>query len=644
MKFRAALLCLLSSTSDAAFVLPSITVDGVVFQQPLNQSSTITQEQIEQGQYQSMADLLEQESSLQLNDIHGRDGQEISMQGFASNQVLIVKDGIPVNTGRVYNLEAMSLDDIAEVKIIRGAASAKYGNQAMGGVIEVTSKGYQGDQYNLTLDATSYLQHYTIDAPLWLNQQRIVGAVKTQIAGQIVNLSGHYQSLFGATRDRALYQEDAPRGQRWKIAADVTSKLSEHQTLAVSLNVNGHSLARPRSQGTGVFSVPFSYGDDELSLQGNLKHVTKFGGWTLGSLINAQRSEFVSDQDAIRTEALEQQRQAQFDALQLQQDARNTVNGWIVDAGYQISHEAFEQSQNKVNQPTMVEVPRSEQTLASAYLQGNRLIGDTEVQLGSRIQQTQQAAIIAPKLNAEHIFFLPNGDELTAALAFGKGYRVANLKERFYLFDHSQFGYQVLGNADLLSEQVWSTQGALTWQGLQQSLELNVFYNAATDLIVTAEATEAAPTAPGVQTFQYQNVDQARLYGANISHKWQLNNSLALNNSYQYLDARILGSNTFIPQRAKHSASSQLSWRFAPTWFWLTSLNYTGKQWVDTDNTAQSPDWWNLRAVLSKQFNEQYEMSISANNLLNQYQPIGSSNDLRPTSGTSISLKLDASW
>ncbi len=32
---------------------------------------------------------------------------------------------------------------------------------------------------------------------------------------------------------------------------------------------------------------------------------------------------------------------------------------------------------------------------------------------------------------------------------YGQGYRVPNLKERHYLFDHSSLGYMVLGNPDL---------------------------------------------------------------------------------------------------------------------------------------------------------------------------------------------------
>ena len=60
-----------------------------------------------------------------------------------SSRVLVLKDGLPLNTtyiGSVNFWGVMSVEDIEKIEIVRGASSALYGSSAMGGVINIITR------------------------------------------------------------------------------------------------------------------------------------------------------------------------------------------------------------------------------------------------------------------------------------------------------------------------------------------------------------------------------------------------------------------------------------------------------------------------------------------------------------------------
>lgn len=66
----------------------------------------------------------------------------VSLRGSASNQVLVLLDGVPVNsplTGGA-DLSAISLDGVERVTVLQGVQSARYGPRALGGVILVEGR------------------------------------------------------------------------------------------------------------------------------------------------------------------------------------------------------------------------------------------------------------------------------------------------------------------------------------------------------------------------------------------------------------------------------------------------------------------------------------------------------------------------
>jgi outer membrane receptor for ferrienterochelin and colicins len=81
-----------------------------------------------------------------------KDGYNIQMQGFDGDHVLVLIDGQPIvsPTGSSADLDQIPASNIAQIEIIRGAASVMYGSAAMGGVINIIT--HKSDQPSLQLD------------------------------------------------------------------------------------------------------------------------------------------------------------------------------------------------------------------------------------------------------------------------------------------------------------------------------------------------------------------------------------------------------------------------------------------------------------------------------------------------------------
>jgi vitamin B12 transporter len=72
----------------------------------------------------------------------------VFIRGTNSNQVLVLRDGIPINDpgvpGGAFNFGVDTLDDVERIEIIRGPMSGLYGSGAIGGVINIITRHRAG--------------------------------------------------------------------------------------------------------------------------------------------------------------------------------------------------------------------------------------------------------------------------------------------------------------------------------------------------------------------------------------------------------------------------------------------------------------------------------------------------------------------
>jgi len=143
---------LASENTNQIFSLDEIVVIASKYPERVLDSvasvEVITEEEIKAAQAENLADILSIASGLEINDYGDAGGiKSISIRGSSAEQVLILLDGRPMNdpqTGQI-DLGQIPASIIEKIEIYRGPASAVYGANALGGVINILTKKDEGE-------------------------------------------------------------------------------------------------------------------------------------------------------------------------------------------------------------------------------------------------------------------------------------------------------------------------------------------------------------------------------------------------------------------------------------------------------------------------------------------------------------------
>jgi iron complex outermembrane receptor protein len=113
--------------------------------------TVVSRAEIEASGARSLADLLRTRAGVHVSDLYG-DGTSatIDMRGFgatANSNTLVLVDGRPLNNASDIgglDLSLVNLDNVERVEIVQGSAGTLYGNQAVGGLIHIVTRGTPG--------------------------------------------------------------------------------------------------------------------------------------------------------------------------------------------------------------------------------------------------------------------------------------------------------------------------------------------------------------------------------------------------------------------------------------------------------------------------------------------------------------------
>lgn len=110
--------------------------------------TVITSEDIEKSPAHSADELLRELAGVTVRHYQGilssSTTNSVTMRGLVGTEgrVLILRDGVPINDsyGGAVEWNEVDVDDIERIEVVRGAGSALYGSNAMGGVINIITK------------------------------------------------------------------------------------------------------------------------------------------------------------------------------------------------------------------------------------------------------------------------------------------------------------------------------------------------------------------------------------------------------------------------------------------------------------------------------------------------------------------------
>ncbi len=152
--------------SQTATEVPAVLVSAVRTEQSILTTpasiTIITRQQIEDSGARHVVDVLRGQGGVQTNDLYG-DGSRISvgMRGFnetASSNTLILIDGRRLNNPDIASpdLNSVALEDVERIEIVQGSAGVLFGDQAVGGVINIITSKPGALKHLLKLSIGSY--------------------------------------------------------------------------------------------------------------------------------------------------------------------------------------------------------------------------------------------------------------------------------------------------------------------------------------------------------------------------------------------------------------------------------------------------------------------------------------------------------
>jgi len=170
-------------------------------------TTIITAEDIAASGKTSLADVLEDVAGVQFRSVAGPEQAQINMRGFGENsfgRVLVLLDGKRLNRMDMQGIQWLSvpLQSVDRIEVVRGGNSVLYGNSAVGGVINIITRGpVREKEFSSTVLFGGHISK--IYGWSQINQQQIRAGLGTD--GYDLDVNFEHQSTDGY-RERTAFE------------------------------------------------------------------------------------------------------------------------------------------------------------------------------------------------------------------------------------------------------------------------------------------------------------------------------------------------------------------------------------------------------------------------------------------------------
>ena len=513
------------------YELQPIVVTATRTPQPLGETganvSVLSGEEIRRSSALHLGEALGTIPGVSIGEYGGL-GQNValSLRGSTAGQVLVLVDGVPVNDLQLggLDLNQLCLDNIDRVEMIRGAASALYGADAMGGVVNVITP--QAPLSGVT-SAVSYRQG---DHGL----ERITGRLARPVGKRF---SVH---LLGSKTDYDGFRENSDySGQHFD--ARLSYRLGTAGQLAYITRYYEADLGVP---GMVELPTPLSRQRDEswhhtLSFQ-----ISPGPGHDLRTLVYRQNSRQAFDNPDWFIEA---DHKRWLHGAELQHSF-SSLGAHAVTWGGEVQHRRLDSSENG----------RHDLNRGAIFAQDEMAIGSSlRARLAARYDYHQGFDDqINPGLTMTWLF--RRAGSLFVSLK--RAYRAPTFNDLYwpeaqydYDFD-GQYDYGESGNPDIKPERSVSAQMGLRGRIGSLRGDLCLFHRRVEDLIQWDDIDNSYAYGYWMPV----NTDRSRIQGLEAHIEADLLRNLEGSLAYTYLDARDRETDLLLPYQPHHQISAHL--------------------------------------------------------------------------------------
>jgi len=458
-------------------------------------------------------------------------GNNMRIRGLNSRYILFLVDGermVSEGAGGNINLNQIDFNNIERIEIVNEAASALYGSNAVGGVINIITKN---PIHKFEAGANGSYQNYNtkkFQVNVGSNQKKLsirANAFRNSSDGFDIE-NGSYAASY------TDYGTNLKLGYKFtnKIVVNLNGSFFQHETFNPdnSMNVT-HDMDRKLTIGAHV-SI------QSKDCCNNLKISTNFDKYYTYKVLEK------------KNDKLEKGNEASYISTRIV-DTYSPNEKWEIVVGTEYNHEKI----LTVNSTILGSDPTAK-TIDDINLFGQgqyTILTGFDVIIGARYTYNNQfKSAFTPKLSLMYKI-----GKFTFRGGLGNSFRAPSIKELYYDFNH-QGAFWIYGNPDLKAEKGFfsSFSTELTVKNLNTSVSLyhNKIDNKITQYIII--------DSEGKENRYYKNVSSATLKGFDFNMSYLFFKQFVLKGSYSYCDAHDDLTGLQLESNVKHSGTMSITW------------------------------------------------------------------------------------
>ena len=530
-------------------------------------AEVITREELLEENVQTVQQALEKVTGIAVEANSGSWGNKgnVMIHGLNARHTLVLIDGQRILGGHqnAVDFQQISIEMIERIEILKGPSSALYGSDAMGGVINIITRGAP-DKPEFSGSLAMGTRSTTIG-------NVSAGAGSGKVGGR-VNYT--YRESEGVDKEVDPYHEHILQGT-------LSFDLSDKTELDIKPYYSYHDMEKQdRYQERYGFNAFFKWQPDEYSTARIRGSLFNYHHWT-----EDRGTDYVLDDYELEIGY-----------------SRLLFEKHLVSAGY----EFWQEERDDESKSLFVD-----QNLHSFYLQDEIDLSPVVLVLGARLDAHESwGEEISPKASLMY----KASNELTFRASVGTAFKAPSLLKLYG--DWMMGPYMVHANPDLKPEKSLGYQaGAEYTFSKNVTGKVSLFRNELEDLI----DTRVVRVGPPPWDMYYENVDEAMTQGVEVNLNAHLNSNISARAGYTLLDTENKLTGKELARRPDHKFFAAMDFKIptADIRMCIESL-YTGERWDNAENTVRLDDFWIWSVSAAKEFSEHTEVFVKVNNIFDE--------------------------
>ncbi|WP_241492105.1 TonB-dependent receptor domain-containing protein [Pseudomonas sp. TTU2014-080ASC] len=578
--------------------LETVVVTAAGFEQSVKDApasiSVISAEELKKRSYTDVTDALKNVAGVQI--IGGGVEQSISIRGMTAGYTLFLIDGRPVQGNDAFGIRGAQagtpinflppIEAIERIEVIRGPASALYGSDAMGGVVNIITKkvgdtirGSITSEYTVA-DRKNDVNENAFQTSAYVDLPLIPNVLALQLNGAIHDQQeSHFVGGSDSSASDPDYEKENIGGKlSWNINEDNLLTLGHTYSKQERTSNPGKSIAE---DGTKSYreSVKENY---------FLAHEGSYGSLNTNSYVNYDKSENKTSLNATTGKGIT------YDVLTVNTQGTYFFDSHTVTAGLTHKYEDLKDgSSNGLKRPIVADpnaVVEMNRYQNSFFLEDSwSMTDDFTLTLSGRYDDNQAFGDhFSPKVyGVYHI-----NENFTLKGGVTSGFKAPDLRNAANDYGLSSMGGTVIGNPDLKPEKSLNKEIGLAYENFDWGLEstLTVYVTDYKDKVnrtgnicdTVNKVCEWNGTIYPYEDRGYtanENVDEAELRGIEWTLDYKILDNLTYRHSYTFTETEQKSGvykGEALNDTAKHSFNASLDWDVTERLNAWTQFNYRG--------------------------------------------------------------------